>query len=182
MRKQEGFTLPDMLIALCIYGMVIAAALSAYLMGISIWRAEGTRQHIQRQGALALEAMTRGGAGLPGLREADLSSFAFYPSGATDGFQVDVDAAGPVDQFGPDRTVRFYRSGRNILFDPDAGSAGDERPLFRDPVVESFAVERNGPGNLVTLSLELKETVRSKKAPDDLVNVNLRTSVLIRND
>ena len=70
----HGFTLVELMIALGLFGLVSAGAISVYVMCHRIWNFTSWNMQTTRNASMTLGRLTYGSRGKPGLREASVSS------------------------------------------------------------------------------------------------------------
>lgn len=157
MKRQDGFTLPEMLIAIITSVMLVGGVWLAYLMSMRSW-VEGSRNvGLERSAGLILEKIVRGTNGRFGLREADIGEVQLSESGDSVTFLVDKNDP-PTHWNWDDVTSRFYQSENQALYDPDTSISGDEIVLNKFGDVEQLTFSLSG--DVLTAGIVL-----SAKAP-----------------
>ncbi len=78
-KNQRGFTLPELMIALCIGGVVLTTITMLLVQSFRIWREQMSYYYVAQQSRILRENILRGGVGF-GLREARLANFDSNPS------------------------------------------------------------------------------------------------------
>jgi len=164
--SKKGMTLPELMIGISIFMLIMGGTLTVYIMSITAWHEGSTQIYLQRDAALAMERMVRGVSGRNGLREADTVT----PLGNGIAYRSAIDAV--------ERSFYLNVAGDTIMYDPDTLIGGDEYaitdPNVRNDGIVGLAFFYNA--DLVTIHLQMRDTVKGKN-----IDVYLTTSVKIRN-
>lgn len=152
MRRENGFTLPELLVALSLSVMIIGGILAVYLMSIRCWRDGSADVGLERTGGIVMEKIVRGVSGRFGVREANIGTVQVSESGDSVTFMVDKQDP-PTPWNSDDFTSRYYQLGTQVMYDPDTSISGDELPLNRFGDVEELNFSLSG--HVLTASLTL---------------------------
>jgi len=163
--SKKGMTLPELMIGISIFMLIMGGTLTVYIMSITAWHEGSTQIYLQRDAALAMEKMVRGVSGRNGLREADTVT----PLGNGIAYRSAIDAV--------ERSFYLNVAGDTIMYDPNTA----------DPNAAPFAITDNVrtdipgltfvlTGTMVTITLQMRDTVRGKA-----IDVDLSTAVKMRN-
>lgn len=149
----------ELLIAATITTLMIAGILAVYIKSLTAWHEGGVQLTLQRKSSMVMERMVRGVDGANGIREAGNIT---VPNSYTIQYASGVD--------GIERS--FYLNGSDIMYDPDTSLAGDEFSIAEKIGSLTF----NLSGNMVTISLNMQETVRDRN-----LQIDLTTRIKVRN-
>lgn len=163
--SKKGMTLPELMIGISIFMLIIGGTLTVYIMSITTWQEGSTQIYLQRDAALVMEKMVRGVDGRNGIREAE----SVFPDGNGVRYRSAIDAV--------ERIFYLNIAGDTIMYDPNAIIPGDEYAIT-DPNVRTDITGLTFlfNGDLVTITLRMRDTVKGKN-----IDVDLTTSVEMRN-
>jgi len=152
MRRNNGFTLTEMLVAMVTSVMLIGGVWLVYLASMRSWLEGSRNAGLERTAGMILEKIVRGPYGRFGLREADIGEVQVSESG--DSVTYLVDKNDPPTTWNNDDTIsRYYQSGTQVIYDPDTSVEGDEQVLNSFGDVEQLTFSLNG--ELLTARLVL---------------------------
>jgi type II secretory pathway pseudopilin PulG len=178
MRSNTGMTLVEIMVAMLL-GMLVLAAIVAVQMMSTRTFAEGTTDAmLERTGNSILERIVRGPAGQYGLREARFSTVTIS-GGATPVLTYMVDRNDPPTfDTSDDTECAIYLSPTGlIVYDPDTSVGGDEVNLNSEAIVSTLNMTKND--TYVEIELILQHTVRPF---DSAIQVRVSTCVQPRVD
>jgi Tfp pilus assembly protein PilE len=138
-RRQYGFTLAEIMVALIVAMVVIGGVYLAYLMGLRSWQEGSAVAALERSAGFIMDKICRGPHGRFGLREATPTTVQVSENGQSVTYKVDkVNPPTPVNR--DDTTCRCYCNGNRVWHDPDVdlSMAADDVPLHRFGEVETL--------------------------------------------
>ncbi|MBI2870993.1 MAG: hypothetical protein HYY14_04705 [Candidatus Omnitrophica bacterium] len=153
----------EILIAVVIMGLSLAAMLALYFMAQFWWQEGATRVHLQGDAYRALEKITRGVDGTGGLREA---RWVEVPDAQTVKY-IDVD----------DIEKSIYVNGSDLMYDPNTTVADDEQVLVRNLQVAPIGFQA---AQLTRDQIRVTLTLAQQKGQNTF-NVEATSGVSIRN-
>lgn len=169
-KKQKylmGFTLQELLVVLTIMVVIIAAALTVYLLCYRSWQEATIQVSLQRDASIATDKLIRGVRASSetrknGLREAESFTIPVLNDSSIR-FVSGVD----------DKERSFYLDGNQIIYDPNALMSGGEVVAAKD--IQSLSFEKLS-SRRIRININLK-----KYLGDKLIDVSLETEVTTRN-
>jgi len=130
MKRNNGFTIIEIMIALVASVILIGGVLSIYLMSLRTWREGSMDAALERTAGIIMEKIVRGPYGRFGIREADIGTVDVSESGNAVVFMVDKNDP-PTPEISDDVTSRYYQAGTQAIYDPNTAVVGDETVLNR---------------------------------------------------
>ena len=115
---RNGYTLIEIMISMFTSAILALTAGSLIFFFFKGWHRDSQAVELQRDGTIATEFLSRS------LRAASLDQITVFSG------QIDIGSV--------TATERFYVSGKNFLYDPNTGEAGDEVTLVSG-LLESFS-------------------------------------------
>ena len=173
MRKNNGFTLAELLVASSISVLVVISVVALFAMTNRTWREASANVVLQSNGRLILNQLTSGSHGRYGLREANFKTITVGNGGNSILFYVDK-LTNPTYSEGDDTGCRYYLQNNRIWYDPDTSIEGNEYPLVINGKVENITFSKNS--SCIDIDLIMKD-YGSTRAD---AYVRLRTSVFLR--
>ncbi len=154
MKRNSGFTLAEILVAISISLLVTASILTVVMMSNRTWRESSASVTLQSNGRLILNQIARGSHGMYGLREANYNTLAVGDDGNSVTFSVDMNEP-PTYVTDDDTGCRFYLNDERVWYDPNTAIERNEYPLVNQGRVESIVFTKNG--SYVTIDLTMKD-------------------------
>ncbi len=156
MRRNNGFTIAETIVALALSVLVLGAVLAIYLMSMRSWREGSAEVGLERNTGIVVEKIVRGPYGRFGVREADVGTVQVSETSTSVTYMVDKQDP-PTPWNSDDFTSRYYQDGTDIIYDPDTSISGDELPLNRFGDVQELNFSLSG--QVLTVKLILTATV-----------------------
>jgi len=158
MRRQQGFTLAEILVALIGAVVVVGGVYAVYLMGLRTWQEGSSVAALERSAGLIMDKICRGANGRHGLREATPTTVQVSEVSANiHSVEYKVDKVSPPTPWNRDDTTsRYYCNGNRVWCDPDVSVEGDDVPLHRFGEVESLNFSLSS--NVLTVALCIADT------------------------
>ncbi len=174
MKKEDGFTLSEILIASAIAVIILAGLIAIYIMSLQTWSEGSSDAYLERNGNLIMEQLIRGRRGRYGLREATTGSIVIDADGNGITFGVDKNNT-PTATTWDDTTCRFYLSNNRVMYDPDTSVPGDEEAVNTKGNVENITFRREN--NYIKIQLTMKEQISFSQR---ILTLDLNTYVFMR--
>ncbi len=173
MKKNSGFTLVEVMLALSIAVLVSASLLAMVMMAKRTWAEGSAMIGLQSNGRLLLNQIARGSHGQYGLREANYNTLTIEDEGRSIRFSVDKNEPLTYSE-DDDTTCRFYLQNERIWFDPDTAIGFDEYQLISKGRVEDI--------NFSTIDhyVNVQLTMKDYASPRTDAFVKLTTNVFLR--
>ena len=172
--KNEGFTLAEILIAVALLSIVMAAIMTGILASLNLWARGDTEATLEENGRLILERITRGQYGMFGLKEAGVETLAISQEGRSVTFYVDKNDP-PTVTTSDDTCCRFYLSVNRVYYDPDTTIAGNEVLAANFGRVEELIFSKNG--GFVSIDLTMRDNPPASDLP---IEIKFSTGVFLR--
>ena len=154
MKRNNGFTLAEVLFATSISALVAMGVLAMFAMGNRTWREASASVTLQSNGRLILNQIARGSHGEYGLREANYNTLTIEEDGSAIQFVIDKNEP-PTYEADDDTVCRFYLENERVWYDPNTASSGDEYPIASNGRVEDISFVKDG--SCVTVELTMKD-------------------------
>jgi prepilin-type N-terminal cleavage/methylation domain-containing protein len=175
MRRQHGFTLAEMMVALIAGIILIGGVCLIFLMTLRCWQEGSSVAALERTAGTTMEKIVRGVYGRFGLREANIGTVQLSADGQSVTFQVDKHDP-PTPSYSDDVTSRYYQLGTRLWYDANVSVAGDTIPLNRFGNVETVKFSQSGDVLTAVLSLSAPGHLTS----DPRLFVRMKTEVFFR--
>lgn len=174
MRSNAGMTLVEIMVAMLLGMLVLAAIVSIQMMSTRTFAEGTTDAMLDRTGNMILERIVRGPAGQYGLREARFSTVT-ASGGATPVLTYMVDRNDPPTSSTTDDTecAVYLTPGGLIVSDPNTGLAGDEINLNSEAIIHELNMTKHN--DYVEIELVLQRTVQPFNSA-----IEVRVSTCIR--
>jgi type II secretory pathway pseudopilin PulG len=174
-RREKGFTLVEMVVALMAAVMLVGGVLVVYITSIQSWKEGSANVALERAAGIVMEKIVRGGNGRFGLREADIGTVQVSADGGSVTYLVDRNDP-PTPYYNDDVTSRYYQLGTRIWYDPNSSVAGDEVALNRFGDVESVNFSLSSQVLTVKLALVAKAPLTTSRR----LSVRMETNIFLR--
>jgi len=175
MRRKNGFTITEMIMALLAGTVLIGGILAVYIMSIRSWREGSIDAGLERTAGLVMEKLARGANGRFGLREADIGTVQVSADGTSVTYMVDKQDP-PTPWNSDDVTCRYYKSGTRIFYDPNTAVSGDEQVLTRFGDVEQLTFSLSGD----VLTANLVMTAKAPRTERYKLGLRMQTNIFFR--
>jgi prepilin-type N-terminal cleavage/methylation domain-containing protein len=175
MRRQNGFTLVEMMVTLIAAVMLIGGVYLVYLMAIRSWQEGSVNVSLERTAGIIMDKIVRGVNGRFGLREADIGTVQVSSDGHSVTYMVDKHDP-PTAWNSDDLTARYYQVATGVWYDPNTSVAGDEIGLNRFGDVQSLDFSLSG----YVLTARLVLTKAAPRTTQHVLSVRMQTDIFLR--
>ena len=175
MRRENGFTLVEILVSLIAAVGLLGGIITVYLMSIRSWAEGSTNASLERTAAIVIEKVVRGPSGRFGIREADIGTMQVSADAKSVSYTVDRQDP-PTPWYTDDVTSRYYQLGTRIWHDPNSAVGGDEIALNRFGDVEDADFILSGQ----VLTVRLVLTAKAPVATTRRLSVRMNTDIFLR--